>query len=96
MMKKLTIFQEYTAPLEIEDWDDSDIKEYTRQISSLLENNNVSILHASTCSVVLRPNKITSIVVTEVESPAQKQQPQKKKPISSPKKMEEHEDIIHD
>ena len=94
-MKKLTIFQEYTAPLEIEDWDDSDIKEYTRQISSLLENNNVSILHTSTCSIVLRPNKITSIVVAQTESPAQKQ-PQKKKPISSPKKTEEHEDIIHD
>ena len=95
-MKELTIFQEYTTPLTIVDWDDSDIKEYTRNISSHLENNNVSILHASTCSVVLRPNKITSIVVMESESPAQKQQPQKKKPISSPKKAEEHEDIIHD
>lgn len=93
-MKKITIFQDHTTPLTIEDADDTNIKEYSRRISNLLQNNNVSILYASSCSVIIRPNKISSILVVESEFSAQQQQ--KKKPISSPKKTEEHEDIIHD
>ena len=92
MMKKITIFQDHTTPLTIEDVDNTSIGEYSRKISNLLQNNNVSILFASSCSVVLRPNKISSIVVEEVELPTQQQ----KKIKSSPKKIEEHEDIIHD
>jgi len=91
-MKKITIFQDHTTPLTIEDVDNTSIGEYSRKISNLLQNNNVSILFASSCSVVLRPNKISSIVVEEVELPTQQQ----KKIKSSPKKIEEHEDIIHD
>lgn len=95
MMKEITIFQDNTTPLTIKDVDDTSIEEYSRTLSNLLQNNNVSILYTSSCSVVIRPNKISSIVVSKVESPAQQQQ-QKKKSKSSPKKIEEHEDIIHD
>ncbi len=101
-MKKVTIFQDNTTPLTIDDADNSKLEDYTKQISGLLENNNVSILHVSSCSVILRPNKISSIVVSEI-SPAnnkqdfmQQKQPIKKKPKSSQKKIEKHEDIIHD
>lgn len=94
-MKEITIFQDHTTPLTIKDVDDTSIEEYSRRISNLLQNNNVSILYTSSCSIVLRPNKISSIVVSEVDSLA-KSQHQKKKSKSSPKKIEEHEDIIHD
>lgn len=94
-MKKITIFQEHTTPLVVNDRDNSEVEDYSKRISALLENNNISILHTSSCSVVLRPNKISSIVVSEYNTPAKEKKPTKT-PESSPKKIDEHEDIIHD
>jgi len=68
MRKQITIIQENASPLVVDDRDDRDLKEYTTEMSKLLESNNVTIIHTSTCSVITRPNKVTSIIVREIPS----------------------------
>jgi hypothetical protein len=89
-MKQIIIYQENTSPIIIEDDDLSKIEEFSRNLSGLLETGNVSILHTSSGSVVLRPNKISSIVVHEVERHINTDVQLQKEPI----KIEE--DIITD
>jgi len=68
MRKQITIIQENSSPLVIDDRDDRDLNEYTAEMAKLLESNNVSIIHTSTCSVITRPSKVTSIIVREFPS----------------------------
>jgi len=70
MTKQITIIQENASPLVVDDRDDRDLQEYTTEMAKLLETNNVSIIHTSSCSVITRPNKVTSIIVRELPSPA--------------------------
>lgn len=67
-MKQLTMIQEGASPLVIDDNDDTPLDEYTKELSRVLENNNISIIETSSCSVITRPNKITSIVVRNFPS----------------------------
>jgi hypothetical protein len=92
-MKQILIFQENASTISIEDDDDSNIEEFTKKISSLLESNNVSLLHTSRASVVLRPNKITSVVVydIDIENLLPDQSSKQKEP-----EKQESEDIISD
>jgi len=71
-MKQVTIFQKNCSPVIVEDSDESSIEDYSKRISQLLENNNISILHTSTCSVIVRPDKISSIHVCDVCSKTNK------------------------
>jgi len=66
MTKQITIVQESASPLVIEDNSDDTIAEYTKELCRLLESNNISIVDTSTCSVIIRPNKITSIIVRDI------------------------------
>jgi len=68
MTKQITILQENASPIVVDDRDDRDLDEYTLELSRLLESNNVSIVKTSSCSVIIRPNKIASIVVREFPS----------------------------
>ena len=68
MRKEITILQENASSIVIDDNDDRDLDEYTSELSRLLESNNVSIVKTSSCSVIIRPNKIASIVVREFPS----------------------------
>ena len=90
-MKKITIFQEKTSPVVVDDNDEREIEEYSKDLSSLLDNSNVTILHTTSCSVIIRPNKVSSIVVTD-DTP-KKKKPTKKQP---PVKKGQPEDIITD
>lgn len=92
-MKRIVIMSEKTSPVEILDKNDDAIQEYTSELSSILENNNVTILHTSTGSVVLRPDRISSILVSEYDD-ADSHQP--KQPAKEEPKEEIHEDIITD
>lgn len=65
-MKRITIYQRNNIPMTVEDSDDSPINEYSKELVSLLENNNVTILHTSTCSIIVRPDRISSIHVCSV------------------------------
>jgi len=65
-MKKVEVFQEHVDKVVLLDLDDSDISSYVEKLSSLLELSKVSVLHATSASVILRPSKIVSLLVTEV------------------------------
>jgi len=97
-MKRITIFQDGLPPVAIDDSDDQAIDQYTRQLSKLLENNNISILHASSSSMIIRPNKISSIVVTNLPSPTpskQESQERQKQQLKEPKpKKSKSEEVV--
>lgn len=65
MKKIIKILQSNAEHLIIEDEDDSDLNEYILNLSNILSVGNVVILETSSSSVILRPNQISSIVVTE-------------------------------
>jgi hypothetical protein len=67
-MKQIIIYQDGGSPILIKDDDKTPIEEYTRKTSSLLESNNVSILHTSTCSTIIRPSKISAITVEDIDT----------------------------
>ena len=90
-MKQIVIYQENVAPILIEDDDDSAIEEFTAKLSTLLETNNVSLLHTSNGSIVLRPNKIVSVVINEVRSMSKEQSQEVQQ-----KEQKVQEDIITD
>ena len=90
-MKKLTISQEGCSPVVISDDDDSNLEEYTKKLSDLLRAGNVSILHTNKSSTIIRPSKITSIIVEPIEEvKVKKSEPVKKE------KPKVQEDIITD
>jgi hypothetical protein len=94
-MKQIIIYQEGTAPIVVMDDDDKPLEEYSREISSLLESNNISILHTSTCSTILRPNKISSISVSDSNAPGIENITGKQE-AKKEEKEEIQEDIISD
>ena len=66
-MKAIVLTLKNSGAIEIEDDDDSDIQSYSENLSKILDSNNITILHATSGSVILRPNEITSISVYETE-----------------------------
>jgi len=100
-MKRITIFQEGSSPIAIDDSDEQKIEQYTRELSKLLESNNVAILHTTSSSIIIRPNKISSIVVSDMgpptsskrESKEYKQRHQLQKQPEEAKKSNEKEAI---
>jgi len=90
-MKRITIFQEGSSAIAIDDSDEQKIEQYTKELSKLLESSNVSILHTSSSSIIIRPNKISSIVVSDMGSPTPSKQESnecKKQPKKKEKKNE--------
>jgi hypothetical protein len=94
-MKQIVIYQEGSSPIVVMDNDDKPLDEYSREISKLLESNNISILHTSTCSTILRPNKISSISVSDTNMP-DKENVIGQQEIKKEEKEEIQEDIISD
>jgi len=90
--KQITIFSVNLEPIVIEDVSSKNIKEYTKELSNLLESNNVTILHTSSGSMVIRPNVISAIIVSDINTSVQ-ETPQKKK---SEKSENKSQDIIKD
>lgn len=101
-MKIITINSMNTAPIQVIDEDDKNIENYSSELSKLLESNNVSILHTTTCSVIIRPNIISNIVIEEkIEDtkPVKAIQKPSTKPVVKKKPVlekSEHIDIITD
>jgi len=93
-MKKIVIFQENVSNIELVDLDDSDLSSYIKKLSAVLELGNISILHTTSSSVVLRPNKVISILVNE-EKTSEDIVDQKSEPVESTElENEEEVDII--
>lgn len=94
-MKKVEVFQENVGKVELFDLDDSDISDYVQSLSSLLELSKVSVLHTTSASIILRPSKVVSLLVSEVEKDVKEVKEEvvvDKKSIVS----EEHIDTITD
>lgn len=62
-MKQIVIHQENSHPLYIVDEDETQIDEYSKRLSVILEASNVTILETSSGCVILRPHRINSIEV---------------------------------
>jgi hypothetical protein len=65
-MKVIKIFHENAEPIKIEDHDSRNLSEYTKDLSKVLEASNVTILETSSGSVIIRPSRVCSIIVSEV------------------------------
>ncbi len=86
-MKKIRIFSSDCEPIYLIDDNEDKLETYTKNLSKILESNNVVLLHMTSGSVILRPNTVTSIVVNdEIIQPKLKP---KSKPI--PKKIKKIE-----
>lgn len=64
---KTLIINFKNSSVELDDYDDLSVEEYTEKISKILDNNNITIIHATSGSIIVRPNEVTSIVVFETE-----------------------------
>ena len=95
MRKQITIIQDGASPIAIDDSDERELGEYTTDLSKLLESNNVSIITTTSCRVIIRPNKINSIIVREfASSDKQEMMEQKKQPVDNVKEIEDSPDGI--
>jgi hypothetical protein len=96
--KSVTVFQENNAPINMLDEDDNDLDEYSKTLSEFMSQSNISILQMSSSRLIIRPSKITSIYVDEIESDPQPDKAQQKqvKPIKKSKKPVKKVDIITD
>lgn len=66
-MKTVTIYQEGIEPIVVNDNDNTELVSYVKKLSSMFENNNISILQTKFTFVISRPSKIISILVKEQE-----------------------------
>lgn len=95
-MKKLTIYQENTQPVEV--WDnESDDPKLDQKISSLFQVSVVSILETSSAKVYIRPSKLVSITIEDEKEPSRDPEQEKpKEECVQPKEPEPEEDVITD
>lgn len=65
-MKNLNIYQKGSVvPIKLIDDDNSDLDEYSKKVSSFFESKNVVILKVSSGSLIIRPNTVLSIFVSD-------------------------------
>jgi len=102
-MKRVIIFQENTPPAELHDPDTSNLEEYTKNLNKVLDSGNVTILTTPQTSLIVKPSKVTSILVQEIDDPIDKEmnmelvkEPKEKDEISKEKIEEEDIDIVTD
>lgn len=67
-MKRITIYQENTKPLNILDDDERSIEELSEDLQQLFIVDRVITLKSTSGNYIIRPNKVTSIEVCEDNS----------------------------
>ena len=88
-MKKITIFSSNNDPIYFTDDNDENLEKYIKEISKILESNDIVILHMTSGSVVLRPNIISAIIVNDVLlRKNKKSKPEPKKELKKESKKE--------
>ena len=96
---KTLIINFKNSSVELDDNDDLPVEEYTEKISKILDNNNITIIHATSGSIIVRPNEVTSIVVFESEEDEYSDETSEtffEIEPEDPPQEEIHEDIITD
>ncbi len=93
-MKKIVIYQEKSDPLILLDNDDTVIEVYTKNFSKVLESSKVCIIEVTSNTVLIKPSKINSIVISELTDSNSKEIIKKEKNLKI--KNVEQPDIIKD
>lgn len=71
-MKQIKIFSPGSDPILIDDENNEPVEKYSSDLAKILESNNISILHTTSSSVIIRPNIISVIVITGTEEKVKK------------------------
>lgn len=96
-MKTIIINLENSNSIVVEDDDNSNIEEYIKNLTKVLESNNISIIHTTTSSIIIRPNKIISVVVNDSNDNSDNEKKLNLKQVTDKKESNEiSEDIITD
>ena len=74
MYKEIKILQVVIDPIILKDDDETPIEEYVKNLEKIFISANVTTIHTSSGSALVRPSKLVSILVTEVD-----EEPKKKK-----------------
>ena len=94
-MKRIVIFQEGSNTVELLDDDGSEVPSYAERLKDLLQVGNVSIINTTSGSLVVRPSKITSVLIHDHKEPPKN--PITKDPKNNKKaKAKKEVDIITD
>lgn len=64
-MKRITIFRTNSEKVQVMDDDDTNLTEYSTNLSHILEASNVVILETSEGNIIVKPTKIDLILVSE-------------------------------
>jgi hypothetical protein len=64
-MKSIQVITDSTY-FTVYDKDSEEIQNYTRSLSNILESQKVVILHTTEHSVIIRPSKVTAVIVSDV------------------------------
>jgi len=96
-VKTIIINLENSYSIVVEDDDNSNIEEYIKNLTKVLESNNISIIHTTTSSIIIRPNKIISVVVNDSNDNSDNEKKLNLKQVTDKKESNEiSEDIITD
>lgn len=98
-MKVIRIFLTNGEYISVKDQDDSDIVSYSKTLSDLLQSSNVTMLHTSESSLIIRPSKIQAVLVCEEKQESKAKEIQDADIQENTEGMEEtqeSEDIISD
>jgi len=64
-MRKITIYQEGEA-IRLFDDNSSSIQEASKELTKLMHSNNVSVLVTTASALIIRPSKINSILIEDL------------------------------
>ena len=95
-MKVVIIFLTNGECISIKDQDNLDLSNYSKKLSDLLQSNNVTILHTSESSVIVRPSKVQAILVNEEKQKNEIEEIQHLEIQEIIEEPQEPEDIISD
>jgi len=95
-LKVVTIFLANGKCISVKDQDDSDLLNYSKKLSDLLQSNNVTILHTSESSVIVRPSKVQAVLVDEEKQEGEVEEVQHSEIQEAIEEPQESEDIISD
>lgn len=93
-MKKIVIHQENSDTITLLDEDSTNLDSYSNDMVKILESQKICIVETTSGNILLKPSKIISIFVTELEETNNIKKDSKIKKEKN--KNETKEDVIRD
>ena len=72
MYKEIKILQVDAEPIILNDDDETPVDEYINNLQQVFTSSSISTIHTSSGSALVRPSKLISILVTEVDEKSKK------------------------